>query len=106
MFSDWQAKDITSVLHEKKGGYANNTKSMYGLAAKAEGEGVRIITGLKVTGFERGNGTDAVTAVVTERGTINCEQVIVARRPLDQSDLVDARPAQIGFNPQRRRPDA
>ena len=25
MFDDWQAKNITSVLHEKKGGYANNT---------------------------------------------------------------------------------
>ena len=24
LFSDWQAKGITSVLHEKKGGYANN----------------------------------------------------------------------------------
>src|SRR5215472_7026319 len=24
IFSDWQAKGITSVLHEKKGGYANN----------------------------------------------------------------------------------
>ena len=44
-FNDWQAKGITSVLHEKRGGYANNTKSMYGLAKKAESLGVRIITG-------------------------------------------------------------
>ncbi len=81
MFSDWQAQDITSVLHEKKGGYANNTKSIYGLAAKAESEGVRIITGLNVTGFERGNGSQAVTAVVTERGKIACEQVIIGVGP-------------------------
>jgi len=40
LFSDWQAKGITSVLHEKKGGYANNTASIYGLASKAEAEGV------------------------------------------------------------------
>ena len=33
---------ITSVLHEKKGGYANNTAAMYGLAGKAEALGVRI----------------------------------------------------------------
>src|SRR5688572_15639291 len=41
LFDDWQAKGITSVLHEKKGGYANNKASMNGLAAKAEREGVR-----------------------------------------------------------------
>ena len=29
LFSDWQAKNITSVLHEKKGGYANNTCLLY-----------------------------------------------------------------------------
>ena len=45
LLSDWQAQGITSVLHEKKGGYANNTKSIYGLAALAESEGVRIVTG-------------------------------------------------------------
>lgn len=44
IFSDWRAQGITSVLHEKNGGYANNTKAMYGLAAKAEAEGVRILT--------------------------------------------------------------
>jgi hypothetical protein len=38
LFDDWQAKGITSVLHEKKGGYANNTASMYGLAKKAEAQ--------------------------------------------------------------------
>ena len=43
IFNDWQAKGITSVLHEKKGGYANNTSSIYGLARKAEDEGVKIL---------------------------------------------------------------
>ena len=28
LFDDWQAKGITSVLHEKRGGYANNSKSI------------------------------------------------------------------------------
>src|SRR4030081_2075017 len=41
LFDDWQAKGITSVLHEKKGGYANNSASIHGLARKAENEGVR-----------------------------------------------------------------
>ena len=81
LFSDWQAKGITSVLHEKKGGYANNTKAIYGLAQKAEGEGVRIMTGLKVTGFERANGSEAVSAVITERGAIKCDEVIIGVGP-------------------------
>ena len=36
LFDDWQAQGITSVLHEKKGGYANNIASMRGLADKAK----------------------------------------------------------------------
>ena len=28
LFEDWQARGITSVLHEKKGGYANNKASI------------------------------------------------------------------------------
>jgi len=81
IFDDWQARGITSVLHEKKGGYANNTRSMYGLAGKAEAEGVRILSGVKVTGFERGSNSGAVTGVVTDRGTIRCEQVVVGVGP-------------------------
>ena len=80
ILDDWQAKGITSVLHEKKGGYANNTKSIYGLAKKAENEGVRILTGAKVTGFEKDN-KGAVTAVVTDQGKIECEQVIIGAGP-------------------------
>src|SRR5712691_7881242 len=51
MFEDWQAPGITSVLHEKKGGYANNIRAVRGLAAKAEAEGLRIAAGVRVTGF-------------------------------------------------------
>ena len=36
LFNDWQAKGITSVLHEKRGGYANNVASMSGLVGKAQ----------------------------------------------------------------------
>jgi glycine/D-amino acid oxidase-like deaminating enzyme len=78
---DWRAQGITSVLHEKKGGYANNTASIYGLAKKAEDEGVRIITGVKVVGFKSGNGSGAITAVETDRGTIGCDYVVVGVGP-------------------------
>ncbi len=81
LFDDWQAKGITSVLHEKRGGYANNTASMYGLATKADNEGVRILTGARVTGFEFGSNSRAVTAVVTDKGTISCDYVVVGAGP-------------------------
>ncbi len=81
LFDDWQARGITSVLHEKKGGYANNTASIYGLAGKAEALGVRIATGVKVTGFKTGHNSTAVTGVETDRGVIGCDQVVVAVGP-------------------------
>jgi glycine/D-amino acid oxidase-like deaminating enzyme len=80
LFDDWQAQGITSVLHEKKGGYANNTASIYGLAGKAEHEGVRIMTGVKVTGFVK-DGSGAVKTVVTDKGNIDCEYLVVGAGP-------------------------
>lgn len=80
-FSDWQAQGITSVLHEKRGGYANNTKSMYGLARKVEDLGVRIITGIEVKGFKTENGSSAVHAVETDKGDISCQNVIIGAGP-------------------------
>jgi len=79
LFDDWRAEGITSVLHEKRGGYANNTSSLYGLADKAEAEGVRILTGARVRGFECADGV--VTAVETDRGRIECDFVVVAAGP-------------------------
>jgi hypothetical protein len=83
IFHDWQAKNITSVLHEKKGGYAHNTRSLYRLADKAEAEGVRILTGVEVTGFKTDN--DSVTAVETNRGNIKCDRAVVGAGPWAKS---------------------
>lgn len=80
LFDDWQAQGITSVLHEKKGGYANNRASVYGLARKAEAEGVRILTGVRVTGFRK-DARGAVAAVETDRGAIACDEVVVGAGP-------------------------
>ncbi len=80
LFDDWQAKNITSVLHELPGGYANNTKAMYGLAAKAEAEGVRIMTGITVTGFTEDSG-NAIKAVRTDKGVIETDYVVIATGP-------------------------
>jgi glycine/D-amino acid oxidase-like deaminating enzyme len=79
MFDDWQAAGITAILHEKKGGYANNVRSLRGLAAKAEAEGVRIVTGVRVTGFRTEGG--AVTAVQTGQGEVRCDRLIIAAGP-------------------------
>ncbi|MBA3249851.1 MAG: FAD-binding oxidoreductase [Geodermatophilaceae bacterium] len=79
MFDDWQAPGITAVLHEKRGGYANNVASMKGLAAKAEAEGVTIRTGVRVTGLRLDGG--AVTVVQTDQGDIGCDELVVAVGP-------------------------
>ncbi len=81
LFDDWQARGITSVLHEKRGGYANNAAAIYGLASKAEAKGVRIMSGVEVTGFRTGHNSDAVTAVETDKGPVECEQVVVGVGP-------------------------
>lgn len=81
LFGDWRAQNITSVLHEKRGGFAHNTTSIYGLAKFAEALGVRILTGVEVTGFQRENGSNAVSAVETDRGRITCDRVVIATGP-------------------------
>jgi methylglutamate dehydrogenase subunit A len=95
IFHDWRAQNITSVLHEKKGGYANNTKSLYRLADKAEAEGVRILTGVEVTGLKTDK--SSITAVETTGGEIRCDQVIVAVGPWVKTfwDMLDL-PERIG----------
>jgi len=81
LFHDWQATGITSVLHEKRGGYANNTRAMYALATKAENEGVRILTGCTVTGFKSDSAGGAIRAVETDKGEIACDQVVIGAGP-------------------------
>ncbi|MQA27025.1 MAG: FAD-dependent oxidoreductase [Micromonosporaceae bacterium] len=97
LFGDWQAPGITSVLHEHRGGYADNRASMRGLAGKAEAAGVRIAGGVRVTGFDLDSG--AVRAVETDHGRVRCDQVVVAVGPwirdlwamLDLPDTVTVR---------------
>ena len=80
IFNDWQAQGITSVLHEKPGGYANNTLAMAGLASKAEAEGVRILSGIDVIGFRQDN-AGAISALETRTGIISCDYAVLAAGP-------------------------
>lgn len=81
IFVDWQAKGITSVLHEKQGGYANNMASLHGLARKARDVGAQILEGVKVTGFDFAHQTQAISAVVSNQGRIACDYVVIGAGP-------------------------
>jgi glycine/D-amino acid oxidase-like deaminating enzyme len=81
MFGDWQAQGITSVLHEKKGGYAFNKDSIKALEEKSTSNGVKVVKGVTVTGFKRGSNSKAVTGVETDKGIIECDQVVVGAGP-------------------------
>lgn len=96
IFGDWQAQNITSVLHEKRGGYSNQTKTMYALADKVEKLGVRIVTGVAVQGFNTESGSGAIASVETDKGTIACDNVVIGAGPWvrDFWDMLDL-PRQI-----------
>lgn len=83
IFDDWRATGVTSVLHEKKGGYAHNMATVNGLLAKVEAEGVSVVAGTLVTELVVDGG--AVTHVVTCRGaesaTIAVDHVVAAAGP-------------------------
>ena len=98
MFPDWRAQGVEVCLHEEKGGYANNMASMQGLAKKAEEAGARLVTGVRVTGFDMDD-SGAVKTVHTDQGDIAVEQVVVGVGPwiaslwemLGLSDRIDVR---------------
>jgi len=79
IFDDWRARGITSVLHEHKGGFAFNQPSLDGLAGKAEAAGVQIVGSTEVQELTMNAG--AVTAVVTDRGTVQCEHLVIGAGP-------------------------
>jgi glycine/D-amino acid oxidase-like deaminating enzyme len=80
LYPDWRAPGITACLHEHAGGYAFNRESMFALADKARAAGAEIRTGVTATGFTV-DGSGAVTAVQTDQGEIEVEQVVVAVGP-------------------------
>ena len=80
LFHDWRAQGITSVLHEKKGGYANNRKSLEGLLAKVRAAGVSVLGGIEVHELST-DATGAVTSVETNQGSVACDHVVVAVGP-------------------------
>jgi glycine/D-amino acid oxidase-like deaminating enzyme len=81
LFPDWRAKGVSVCLHEHQGGFAFNKDSVLGLLAKAEREGVRMLSGVEVVAFEPGP-DGSVEAVLTDHGRFEVgEQVVVAPGP-------------------------
>ena len=81
LFPDWRAQGVTVCLHEHQGGFAFNQESVDGLLAKCEAEGVRVVSGVEVTGFVS-RADDSVSAVETSAGPIEVgEQVVIAPGP-------------------------
>lgn len=80
LFDDWQAQGITSVLHEKRGGYANNRAAMLGLANMAKSLGVQFAAGVEVASINKDT-SGAISSVETNQGRINCEQLIICPGP-------------------------
>ncbi|MGI8827432.1 MAG: NAD(P)/FAD-dependent oxidoreductase [Chloroflexota bacterium] len=76
---DFQSEDVEAVLHEKQGGWAERDKTVAGLAQLARGEGVSVLEGVEVTGFDIQGGR--VRGVETSGGHIGAEMVIVAPGP-------------------------
>ncbi len=81
LFHDWQAKNITSILHEKKGGYADNMVSMMGLLKLAEDAGAEFMGSVEVKDFITSSDSEAMRGVKTSQGDIYAEQIIVAPGP-------------------------
>ena len=83
IFDDWRATGVSSVLHEKKGGYAHNMATVNGLVAKGQAEGVTVVA--ETLGTELVGDGGAVTHVVARRGAdssvIAVDHVIAAAGP-------------------------
>jgi methylglutamate dehydrogenase subunit A len=81
LFPDWRAQGVTVCLHERQGGFAFNLDSVEGLAGKCRGEGVSVVSGVEVTGFEDAS-DGSISAVETSAGRIEVgEQVVIAPGP-------------------------
>ena len=66
----------------KREGVCKQYESLYGLAGKAEALGVQIATGIEVTGFVADHASSAIKEVVTDKGSIVCNQLCGGSRPL------------------------
>jgi methylglutamate dehydrogenase subunit A len=74
IWPDFKTGGIEVALHERVSGYAGTRQVVKGLAQKCADNGVQILTGVEVTGYDVGGGE--VKAVHTNQGNVRCDLVI------------------------------
>lgn len=74
IWPDFNTDRADVVLHEKVSGYAGTRQVVKGLAQKCVDHGVRLFSGVEVTGYEIKAGQ--VTAVETNKGKVSCDLVV------------------------------
>src|SRR5262249_23849057 len=75
LWPDFNTARVGLVLHEKVSGYAGTQQALAGLAAKCAAHGVRVFSGVEVTGYDLTSGQ--VGAVLTTQGRIACDAVVL-----------------------------
>jgi glycine/D-amino acid oxidase-like deaminating enzyme len=75
IWPDFKTANIEVAIHEKLSGYAGTMQVCNGLAEKCRQHGVRVITGVEVTGYDVQGGV--VRAVHTDQGDIACDSVVL-----------------------------
>jgi glycine/D-amino acid oxidase-like deaminating enzyme len=76
LWPDFNVDKIEVAHHEHPSGYAGTAQAVAGLVQKCAQHGVRILSGVEVTGYDKANGT--VKKVHTNLGDIACDLVVIA----------------------------
>ncbi len=76
VWPDFDSRGVAALLHERRSGWADASATVRELALQASDAGVTIAQDTEMTGLERDAAT--VTAVLTSRGRIQCDHVVLA----------------------------
>jgi glycine/D-amino acid oxidase-like deaminating enzyme len=74
LWPDFNTARVGLALHERVSGYAGTRQAVAGLAEKCTAQGVRVLPGAEVTGYDVAAGR--VQAVLTSAGRIACDVVV------------------------------
>ena len=76
IWPDFKTDNIEVAIHERLSGYAGTMQVCNGMAEKCRQQGVQVITGVEVTGYDSHAGV--VSTVHTDAGDIACDSVVLA----------------------------
>ncbi len=74
LWPDFKTEGVDVAIHEKVSGYAGTRQVIKGLAQKCADHGVRVFSGIEVTGYNIQGGQ--VKSVITNQGDMTCDLVI------------------------------